>query len=196
MRTLFRALIALAPVLGLSVAACSDNNPTGDAGPGQQLCPSNILQATAAPGEEGTTSACHVENYTCVVGYPCGNFQQQATCVCQTVNGVQAFVCAKNSDPNRTPIAALDPTTDAVCALPPGPTNVCSLCVSTSQDGGEPCPTDKTTADGTACSTTGEICSYTTTCTTQPPPIDTCQCVANPSGDAGLSWQCDLHQCP
>jgi hypothetical protein len=195
MRTLFRATIALS-VLCLPIVACSSDNTTyPDGGGGQQICPTTIIQATADPGAEGTTSACHVENYACAVGFSCGQFQQQANCVCQTQNGTQRFVCTLNAVPSRV----LDsPVTDPNCALPPGPGVTCAdLCQPSQQDGGtEPCPTDKTTAGGTACKNIGQICTYTTTCTGSPPPVDQCQCVGNKTGDAGLQWSCDLNQCP
>jgi len=196
MRILFRAATIALPVFCMAALACTSSNPASDAGPNtQQVCPSNIVQATAAPKDEGTSSACHVENYTCVVAFACGSFAQQATCVCETQNGTQAFSCTLNSDPSH---AVLDqPVTDPMCEAAPGIGVDCSLCKSTEGDGGtDVCPTDKTTADGTPCHNAGQICTYTTTCGGSPPPVDQCQCDPNASGDAGLSWSCDLNNCP
>ncbi|HEY1956473.1 MAG TPA: hypothetical protein VGH28_12700 [Polyangiaceae bacterium] len=191
-----RVSFVIVPVLGVCAIACSDNNPAADSGPGEQVCPTNILEATAPPGNEGTTSKCHVENFTCVVGYLCGSFVQQATCLC---TGGQ-FACTLDNPSHQ----ALDqPVTDEACSstIPPQDGGVpasCSLCQSVAPDGGpgNACPTDKTTADGTACTNAGQQCFYTNTCTGSPPPTDVCQCIANANGAPGLSWRCDLNQCP
>lgn len=194
MRTLLRVTALLAPVLCISVVACSSDTTQKDAGPGEQICPSNIIQATAAAGVEGTTGACHVENYTCVVGYLCGYFVQQATCVCSG----GTFKCTVDN-PDHT---ALDtPETDPNCAatvpISGGNPTYCELCKSTVADAGpETCPTDKTKADGTSCTNAGQQCFYSNTCTGQPPPSDVCQCIGNATGDAGLMWRCDLNTCP
>lgn len=196
MRNLLRASFVIAPVLAVCAIACSDNNPTTDGGPGGQICPTNIIEATAAPGADGTTSKCHVENFTCVVGYLCGSFVQQATCVC--TGGT--FQCTLDNPSHQ----ALDqPVTDPNCTstIPPadgGLPSSCALCQSVASDGGpgDVCPTDKTTADGTSCKNAGQQCFYKTTCTGSPPPTDVCQCLGNSNGDAGLSWRCDLNQCP
>jgi len=183
-------ILFLAPVLCLTAAACSSTETPADAGPGAQVCPTTIVEATAAPKDEGTSSKCHVENFACVVGYSCDNFVQQATCVCS--NGV--FACTKNVNGET-----LDsPVTDPQCETSAGSAAVCSLCESTAPDGGlgDPCPADKTTASGTVCHNAGQICDYTTTCGGSPPPTDTCQCLGNKKGDAGLSWSCDLNNCP
>ncbi len=174
MPTILRASLAL-PILSV-LAACTSSNPTPDAGPGAQLCPVTIVEATAPAGEEGVTSTCHVDNYVCAIGFACGSFIQQASCTC---NGT-AFVCTLPG--SSTPLTSVsDPTT---------------LCQPVGGDGGsEPCPTDKTTASGTACTNAGEQCFYSTTCTSSPPPTDVCQCIGNQI-DAGLSWSCDLNQCP
>jgi hypothetical protein len=179
MPTIFRASLALSvlPLLVPVLVACTSSNPTPDAGPGGQICPTTIVEATTAPGQEGVTSSCHVDDYICVVGFPCGNFTQQATCTCDGSN----FSCVL-SDGTQVQPGVTDPST---------------LCQSVDSDGGaNPCPTDKTMADGTACSNVGQQCYYKTTCTTTPPPTDVCQCKGNTQGDAGLTWQCDLNSCP
>lgn len=172
MPTIFRASLALIPVFLL---ACSSDAPVADAGPGNQVCPSTIIQATAAAGEDGVTSKCHVANYTCVVGFECTNtFFQQATCVCDG----NAFACTLASDGSAVPPEVTDPTT---------------LCKSIDADSGDACPADKTKADGTACKNQGQQCTYQSACTTQPAPLDVCQCKGNQTGDAGLSWACELN---
>ena len=178
MRTIFYAMSVTALI---AASACSDNKNTGDAGPGAQICPTTIQAATkTSGGNEGANDSCHVDGYICVVGFPCGNFVQQATCTCD--GATKKFACALSSNGDAVP----DDTTDTT-----------ALCNALKPDANpDTCPTDKTKADNTPCHTAGEICTYSTTCTTQPPPQDTCQCNANQSGDAGLSWQCDLNVCP
>jgi hypothetical protein len=183
MRTIFYATTATALIA--AAVACSDTTNPGDAGPGAQVCPTTIQAATStASGNEGANDSCHVDAYVCVVGFSCGNFIQQGTCTCSAVTGKFSCVLSADTDPNTNQI-------------PPDTTDTSGLCNSL-KDAGPPdtCPTDKTTADGVACHTSGEICTYSTTCTTQPPPQDTCQCKGNAAGDAGLSWQCDLNVCP
>jgi hypothetical protein len=178
MRTIF---YATSVTLFIAAAACSDNKTTGDAGPPPQLCPTTIVQATSAPtgaeGGEGTSNACHVDQFVCVVGFQCGAFTQQATCTC---NGTK-FACVL-ADHSTVPDGVTDPTT---------------LCLPDKGDAGSPgsCPTDKTTADGTPCTTAGQQCAYATTCV-NPPRTDVCQCQPKAQGDAGLAWQCDINSCP
>jgi hypothetical protein len=178
MRTIFYATTVTALIA--AAVACSDNKTGGDAGPGPQLCPTTIQEATkTSGGTEGTNNTCHVDHYICVVGFQCGNFTQQGTCTCDGTTN--KFSCALA---NHTPVP--DDTTDST-----------GLCQSINPDASAPaCPTDKTKADTTACSESGQLCVYSTTCTTQPPPQDTCECSPNPNGNPGLSWQCDLHACP
>lgn len=182
MRTIFYATTAIALIA--AAVACSDNNNKGDAGPGAQVCPTTIEAATkTASGSEGTNDSCHVDRYICVVGFQCGNFTQQATCTCTIPTGETAlrFQCflADGTEVQKD-------TTDST-----------GLCNQLKPDASsDPCPTDKTKADGTPCNTSGEVCTYSTTCTTQPPPQDTCQCKGNISGNPGLSWACELNQCP
>lgn len=194
-KLVFRAVFVLAPIACVSAIACSSTPTNTDGGPGEQLCPTNIIEATAAPDKEGTSSKCHADGYKCVVGYLCGAFVQQADCIC--TNG--AFVCTVQNPSQQV----LDqPVTDPNCTstIPPPDGSVpsaCSLCQTTTSDGGQDvCPTDKTAADGTACKNFGQQCFYTTTCTGNPPPTDVCQCVGSSTGDAGLEWKCDLNQCP
>jgi len=176
MRTIFYATT----VIGLiAAAACSDNKNTTDAGPPGQLCPTTIIEATSSSGAEGVSNKCHVDGYICVVGFQCGNFTQQSTCTCDAVKGT--FSCVL-FDGTAVDQPVTDPTT---------------LCKSVTDGGVNPdtCPTDKTTATGTACKNAGQQCYYSTTCTS-PPRTDVCQCMANGAGDAGLSWTCDLNVCP
>jgi len=183
MRQIFYATTVTALIA--AAVACSDNNPKGDAGPGQQVCPSTIQAATStAAGSEGTNNSCHVDLYICVVGFQCNNFTQQATCTCDGTTG--KFTCLL-SNGDTVP----DDTTDS--------STVCTALA----DAGKPdtCPTtvkDAKDAQGNpvACTNAGQICPYATTCTTQPPPQDTCQCKGNISGSPGLVWECDVHQCP
>jgi len=173
MPTILRASLALTalPIL----AACTSSNPTYDAGPQPQLCPTTIEEATAAPGAEGTTSACHMANFVCAVSFTCGSFIQQASCTCDG----KVFTCVLPGTD-----AGLGPIDDGG-----------SLCQSTESDGSaNTCPTDKTTASGTPCTNAGQICVYQSSCTTSPPPQDTCQCIGD-QVDAGLSWSCDIN-CP
>lgn len=179
MRTIFYATTV---TLLIAAAACSDNKSTTDGGTPGQLCPTTIVQATSTSGTtEGTSDKCHVDQYICVVGFQCGNFTQQATCTCDGTTG--KFACVLSTG---APVPSDTTATD-----------VPTLC-NKLNDGGkqDPCPTDKTKADNTPCTNAGQQCYYTTTCTSQPPPTDVCQCMANQTGDAGLSWQCDLHACP
>ena len=155
---------------------------TKDAGPGNQLCPTTIVEATSSPtgdAGEGVTNKCHVDQYICVVGFQCGNFTQQSTCTCDGATGKFSCVLANG---NPVPDGVTDPTT---------------LCLPAQPDGGNAnsCPTDKTKADNTPCSNAGQQCYYSTTCTS-PPRTDVCQCKGNVAGDAGLSWQCELNICP
>lgn len=173
MPTILRASLALVPILSL-LAACTSDNPVADAGPGGQVCPVTIVQATAAAGEDGVTSKCHATNYICVVGFQCGSFTQQATCTCDG----SAFSCVL-ADGTAVAADVTDPS--SLCKPvnnPPPP---------------DTCPTDKTTAQGTACKNAGQQCYYASSCTTSPPPTDVCQCKGNELGDAGLSWACDIN---
>ncbi len=173
MPTFLRASLALVPILSL-LAACSSDTTPADAGPGTQICPVTIEQATAAPDpkKDGTTSQCHVANYICVVGFQCGNFTQQATCTCDG----NAFGCVL-ADGSQVAVGS---DTTALCQkIPPPPT--------------DPCPTDNKTADGTPCKNSGQQCYYASTCTSSPPPTDVCQCKGNQLGDAGLSWACEFN---
>ncbi len=178
MRTIF---YATSVTLLIAAAACSDNNPATDGGPTGQLCPTTIVQATNTTSTtEGTSSKCHVDQYICVVGFQCtNNFTQQATCTCNGTTGQFSCVLANGT------------------AVPDGVTDPTTLCLPAQPDGGNAntCPTDKTKADGTSCSNAGQQCYYSTTCT-NPPRTDVCQCKGNVSGDAGLSWQCDINVCP
>jgi len=178
MPTIFYATTVTALIA--AIAACSDTTDNGDAGPGQQICPTTIQEATkTSGGAEGTSNVCHVDNYICVVGFQCGNFTQQATCTCDITT--KKFSC-KLSNGTDVP----DDTTDSN-----------TLCSSIQPDASaDPCPTDKKTAEQTPCKTAGEVCTYSTTCTSQPPPQDVCQCKGVIAGDAGLAWHCELNQCP
>jgi len=176
MRTIFYATTV---TLLIAAAACSDNPPKPDAGPGGQLCPTTLVQATSTSNTtEGTSDKCHVDQYICVVGFQCNNFTQQATCTCDGTTSKFSCVLA---DGTPVPSDTTDTTTLCAAIKPPPP---------------DSCPTDKTTADNTPCKNPGQQCYYSTTCTSQPPPTDVCQCQPNAAGDAGLSWQCDLHTCP
>ncbi len=184
MRTIFYATTAIALIA--TAVACSDNTTPGDAGPGAQVCPTTIEAATkTASGSEGSNDSCHVDRYICVVGFQCGNFTQQATCTCDITTS--KFACVLH-DGTSVP----DDTTDSS-----------GLCDALKPDSSsDTCPTSVATAvdaqgNGLPCHTSGEICTYATTCTSQPPPQDTCQCKGNQSGDAGgLSWSCDVTPCP
>ncbi len=176
MRTIFYATTVISLI---AAAACSNSNPTADAGPGAQLCPTTIIEATSSTGAEGVSNKCHLDGYICVVGFQCGNFTQQSTCTCDAAKGTFSCVLA-NGTPVDQPVT--DPST---------------LCLPAGPDGGpaNPCPTDKTKANGTSCSNAGQQCYYSTTCT-NPPRTDVCQCQPNTAGDAGLSWMCDINICP
>ena len=178
MRTIFYATTVTALIA--AIAACSDNTNKGDAGPGGQVCPTTIQEATkTSGGAEGTSDVCHVDQYICVVGFQCGNFTQQATCTCDITT--KKFAC-KLSNGTDVP----DDTTDS--------TTLCNSLKDAAAP--DPCPTDKTKATGTPCTNAGQVCTYSTTCTTSPPPQDICQCKGNTSGNPGLSWSCELNQCP
>ena len=179
MRTIFYATTATALIA--AAVACSDNNTKGDAGPGAQVCPTTIEAATkTGSGSEGANDSCHVDRYICVVGFQCGNFTQQATCTCNGATSKFECVVAANNNP-----------------VPDDTTDTTALCASISKpQQPDPCPTDKTKATGTACTNAGQVCTYSTTCTSQPPPQDVCQCKGNTSGNPGLSWSCELNQCP
>ncbi len=189
MPTLFRAILALAPIFSIATAACTSSNPPFDAGPGNQVCPSTIVEATASTNGdagEGLTNQCHVAGYICVIGFACGSFTQQAGCTCTLQpDKSYKFVCLKAADGTTVPDGVTDPST---------------LCTPV-DDAGTPdtCPTDDTTATGTPCHTSGEICYYKgATCTgVQVQPTDTCQC-KNAAGDAGqaiLAWSCEINAC-
>jgi hypothetical protein len=188
MRTIFYATTATALIA--AAVACSDTTTPGDAGPGGQVCPTTVEAATkTSGGSEGANDTCHVDGYICVVGFPCGNFVQQVTCTCNGLSGKFACLLAADTDPNTNQIP--DDTTDTS-----------GLC-NTLKDAGPPdtCPATTAAAvdaqgNGLPCHTSGEICTYATTCTSQPPPQDTCQCKANMSGNPGLAWSCDVNACP
>ena len=177
MRTIFYATTVTALIA--AIAACSDNNNPADSGPGTQVCPVTIQQATkTGGGTEGASNVCHVDGYICVVGFQCGNFTQQTTCTCDI--NTKAFAC-KISNGDDVPADTTDSNT---------------LCSSINPDASaDPCP-DKATAEQTPCKTAGEVCTYTNACTSSPPPQDICQCKGLTSGDPGLAWHCELNQCP
>ncbi|HSQ65138.1 MAG TPA: hypothetical protein VLM85_18080 [Polyangiaceae bacterium] len=174
MPTSFRAaLFALAPVAFTFAVACSDNNnvPAQDAG--KQECPTTIAQATAS------TTTCQVQNTICVVGFPCTPVYQQATCTCDTTAG---WSCILSNGK----------------AVAPDTTDTAPLCQAVGGTNPEQCPTTPAAGDGVACHTSGQICYYSgLKCTGDVVAhIDTCQCVANAAGDAGLSWACETTVCP
>lgn len=74
------------------------------------------------------------------------------------------------------------------------------LCQSVDMpDGGQACPASDTAAQGTSCTYSGQQCFYPGVACPPPYPntgTDVCQCSGNFTGDAGLSWQCDLNDCP
>ena len=181
MRTIFYATTVTALIA--AIAACSDNTDKGDAGPGGQICPTTIQEATkTSGGAEGTSNVCHVDGYICVVGFQCGNFTQQATCTCDITTKKFGCTIFSNNQPQPVPDDTTDPTT---------------LCSSINPDASAPaCPTDKTKAEQTPCTNAGQVCTYSTTCTSSPPPQDVCQCKGLTSGDPGLAWHCELNQCP
>jgi hypothetical protein len=184
MRQIFYATTVTALIA--AAVACSDNNNKGDAGPGTQVCPTTIVAATStATGTEGANDSCHVDRYICVVGFQCGNFTQQATCTCN--GNTSKFECVLAANNNPVP----DDTTDttALCSSIANPVqpDTCPTTVAAAKDAqGNP----------VACKNAGQVCTYATTCTTSPPPQDVCQCKANGGGSAGLSWACDVHECP
>jgi hypothetical protein len=188
MRNLFGAAIALVPAFSI-VVACSSNTPTPDAGPPPEICPSTIVQASTAGGDggEGTNSSCHVDGYVCVIGFECADtFFQQAKCTCTLQqDGTHSFNCFLETDNS---------------AVPPGTTDPSTLCKSVETVGDasvNPCPTETAATTTTVpCTNPGQVCNYLTKCTSQPPPVDTCQCTDNANGDAGLSWTCDINNCP
>ncbi len=187
MPTLFRAsLLVLAPMVSIALG-CTSSNPAVDAGPGGEICPTTIIQATAAGDKEGTTSKCHVDGFNCVVGYQCGNFTQQAICTCtlQQDGTTHKFQCKTEANGTDVPEGTQD-------------SDIAGLCSATAFDAGaDPCPASATTGDDTPCKTPGKLCAYTgTTCTGDPvAPTDTCQCHGNANGDAGLSWKCEVNAC-
>jgi hypothetical protein len=172
------AWFTVATAVGAAVA-CSSTATTMDAGPGPQVCPSTVVAATATGGDagEGSNSSCHVDG-----------FFQQAKCTCQlpSTGGTQRFFnCMLEADNSQ---------------VPPNQTDTTMLCKSVAVNGDagvDPCPTDKTMATGTVCHNPGQLCDYTgVTCTgDKVPRTDTCQCNDNFSGDAGLSWMCDINAC-
>jgi hypothetical protein len=174
MSTPFRAaLFALAPVAFSFAVACSSTNVTPAPDAASQVCPNTIAEATAS------TTTCQVQNKICVVGFKCSPVFQQATCTCDTTTGWSCILSnGKAVDPN---------TTDTT-----------SLCQTTSGGTAEQCPSTTAAGDGTSCHTSGQICYYSgLKCTGDTVAhIDTCQCVANPSGDAGLQWACETAVCP
>jgi hypothetical protein len=189
----WRAPAALASVFSIAVAfACSSPTPVMEAGTPGEVCPSNITQATTAGGDggEGTNSSCHVQGYVCPISWPCSNslgLRQQALCTCtRQMDMSLSFDC----------VLAIDNS-----AVPPNTTDTTSLCQSTETMGDatvNQCP-DKTMAStmNLPCSNSGQVCDYIgVKCPGQQVgTTDTCQCVGNANGDAGLSWQCDINSC-
>jgi len=174
MPTSFRAaLFALAPVTFTFAVACSDTTPMPAPDAAQAVCPTTITQATSS------NTKCEVQNQICVVGFPCTPVYQQATCTCDTATGWSCLLSNGKS-------VAQD-TTDAT-----------SLCQATGGTNPPQCPASTTGTDGTACTSSGQICYYSgLKCTGDViAHTDNCQCVANVSGDAGLSWACDIAVCP
>jgi hypothetical protein len=174
MPTSFRAaLFAIGPVAFSLAVACSSPEGTPAPDSGTQLCPTTIAQATASG------AACQVQNTICVVGFPCTPVYQQATCTCDTATGWSCILSnGKKVDPDTTDTAP--------------------LCQQVGGTNPEQCPATTAAGDGVSCHTSGQICYYSgLKCTGDVVAhIDTCQCVANPSGDAGLQWACETAVCP
>jgi hypothetical protein len=192
MHTLLRAGTALAALSSIAVAiACSSSTPTPDGGVPPQVCPSTLAHATTpAMGDagEGYTNACHVVGYQCAVSFPCADtFVQQANCTCTlNMDMSTTFNCVLQTDNS---------------IVPPNTVDAGTLCQSVETVGDahvNPCP-DKTMASTSAiaCTNSGQTCFYTgVKCSgDQVSRTDTCQCVDNASGDAGLSWACDINSC-
>jgi hypothetical protein len=187
MPTLPRALLLLAPIVSIALA-CTSSNPAVDAGPGEEVCPTNIITATAhsqPDAGEGQSDVCHVPGYVCVVGFQCGNFTQQAACTCTLQSdSTLLFNCTLAANGMPIPLGVTDSTT---------------LCTSIDEDAGQACPASDTTAMGTPCTEPGQQCFYKGTVCDGGEGVngtDVCQCTGNFTGDAGLSWACDIGLCP
>ena len=193
--------VGLASAVSFAVVACSPSSPTPDASTGPEECPTTLIQAVTVGGDggEGTNNSCHVQGYKCQVSYSCGGvFIQQAQCTCDVPDGggPLAFGCILTANGSIVPT---DPSTWSV----PGDASA-SFCEPIQGEAGtSQCPTSTATAVGDAgqplaCGAPGEICYYdgvVCPADTVPQKVDTCQCNANVSGDAGLSWMCDIHSC-
>ncbi len=178
------AVMVLATIFAI---ACTSSNPAVDAGPTQEVCPTNIITATAhaqPDAGEGVSDVCHVQGYVCVVGFQCGNFTQQAACTCTLQTDMSLlFNCTLAANGMQVPPDTTDPTT---------------LCTSIDEDASQACPATAAMGMGMPCTESGQQCFYKgATCPGDTVPgTDVCQCTGNFTGDAGLSWACDIGQCP
>jgi hypothetical protein len=182
------AVMVLASIFAI---ACTSSNPAVDAGPTQEVCPTNIVTATAhaqSDAGEGVSDLCHVQGYVCVVGFQCGNFTQQAACTCTLQSDKSlSFDCTLAANGMPVPVPTTDPTT--LCtSIDEDATGVCPTSTATAMPGGMGAPC---TESGQQCFYKGAMCSGDTV-----PGTDVCQCTGNFNGDAGLSWACDIGQCP
>lgn len=190
------ALIVLAPAVSFAVA-CSSNPPPPAPDAGPQLCPPTLVQASTMGGDagEGTNSSCHVQGYSCFIGFACGSFIQQADCTCTLpdAGGPMTFACQLTANGSEVPP---DPT---MWGTPGDPSKSFCVPLPNIADAGVECPDASVAATtATPCNAAGEICYYKgVTCPGDQVPIktDNCQCNANVQGDAGLSWMCDIHTC-
>ena len=193
--------IVLAPAV-LFAVACS-STPTTDGGPdGAAVCPTTLLQAVTVGGDggEGTNNSCHIRGDVCPVAVTCGQFIQQASCTCDLPDGggPLAYDCVLTAN------GTLVPADPAPWKGPNDPSgSFCEPVLPPNTDGGGGClssPAANVGLDGgpASCNAAGEICYYKgVICPADqvPQKIDTCQCNANVTGDAGLSWVCEVQSC-
>ena len=173
--------------LGLSAlvtvtAACSSSDTTTAT---EQVvvkptCPAFVDQAV---NSKSSMSKCNTEGYVCGIGYPCGSFQQQATCTC--TGGKYACVSADGKE-IQADTSSADVSANFCIPQPPSP---------------EACPMDVTAA-GKQCQTAGKTCYYKgLTCSNGNQLTDNCYCEGSVQTlkDGGtvnrLTWNCTIDAC-
>jgi hypothetical protein len=163
-KALFGGALALGTSWALVLGCSSKSNDTPETEDASLTCPRSLTEAIGA--------SCPKEGQVCGIGYPCGSFQQQATCTC----GGGKFAC---TDATGTDVAA--------GAQP--------ACVGPGQANDKECPSTEVAAAGKACKTSGLLCYYTGALCPENsvPTSDFCQCLGATGG--GLQFNCEPRPC-
>ena len=156
--------VAAVVALPLLVVACSDDPVVQPTPKPIQACPTTIAAAAGA--------ACFDSAVTCDYPLKCnGDLDQQVRCPC---NG-STFACEYRGE-----------------AVPKGPVPECKPSIGV--DPPAVCPGNVAAAEGTACTSTGQICTVLAAkCADDTQLTDTCTCG---SGEAGFIFGCTRKTCP